>query len=156
MLASDIMRTSFATVKPEAPLLEALHLLLETNQRGLPVLNDDGTLVGIIAEGDFLHRRELGVNYPEGFWLEWLLGRQEGELARERTRGLRVEEVMSRHPVCVDENASIDAVVKEMDVYQISQVPVLRKRRVVGIVGRMQMLTALESCLREPGEASRE
>ncbi|MDI2077282.1 CBS domain-containing protein [Bradyrhizobium japonicum] len=45
MLASDIMRTSFATVKPEAPLLEALHLLLETNQRGLPVLNDDdGTL----------------------------------------------------------------------------------------------------------------
>ncbi|MCP1744133.1 CBS domain-containing protein [Bradyrhizobium japonicum] len=116
MLASDIMRTSFATVKPEAPLLEALHLLLETNQRGLPVLNDDGTLVGIIAEGDFLHRRELGVNYPEGFWLEWLLGRQEGELARERTRGLRVEEVMSRHPVCVDENASIDAVVKEMDV----------------------------------------
>jgi CBS domain-containing protein len=143
-------------VKPEAPLLEALHLLLETNQRGLPVLNVDGILVGIIAEGDFLHRRELGANYPEGFWLEWLLGWQEGELARERTRGLRVEEVMSRHPVCVDENATVDTVVKEMDVYQISQVPVLRKRRVVGIVGRMQMLMALESCLREPWEASRE
>ena len=92
MRASDIMRTSFATVKPEAPLLEALHLLLETNQRCLPVLDNEGALVGIIAEGDFLHRRELGVNYPEGFWLEWLPGRQEGELARERTRGLRVEE----------------------------------------------------------------
>jgi CBS domain-containing protein len=150
------MRTSFATVTPEAPLLEALHLLLETNQRGLPVLDDGGTLVGIIAEGDFLHRRELGVGCPEGFWLEWLLGRQEGELARERTRGLKVEEVMSRDPVCVDENATIDAVVKEMDIHQISQVLVLRNRQIVGIVGRVQMLTALESCLRKPGQASME
>lgn len=148
MRASDIMRTSFATVKPETPLLEALHLLLETNQRGLPVLDDEGTLVGIIAEGDFLHRRELGVNYPEGFWLEWLMGRQEGELARERTRGLTVGEVMSRHPVCVDADATIDAVVREMDTCQISQVLVLRNRQVVGIAGRIQMLTALEGCLR--------
>jgi CBS domain-containing protein len=42
---------------------------------------------------------------------------------------------MSRHPVCVDESATIDSVVKEMDIYQISQVPVLRNRQVVGIVG---------------------
>jgi len=152
MRASDIMRTSFATVKPETPLLEALHLLLETNQRGLPVLDDGGALVGIVAEGDFLHRRELGVSYPEGFWLEWLLGKQKGQLVSERTRGLRVDAVMSRHPVCVDENATIEAVVKEMDMHQISQVLVLHDRQAVGIVGRMQILTALESCLREPGK----
>ncbi|MCP3463354.1 CBS domain-containing protein [Bradyrhizobium sp. CCGUVB23] len=100
------MRTSFATVKPGAPLLDAIDLLLETNQRGLPVLDEAGTLVGIISEGDFVHRRELGVDYSEGFWLEWLLGRQEGQLARERMAGMRVETVMSRHPVCVDENAT--------------------------------------------------
>lgn len=156
MQASDIMRTSFATVKPETPLLEALDLLLETNQRGLPVLDDEEALAGIIAEGDFLHRHELGVNYPEGFWFEWLLGREEGQCVRERTRGLRVDAVMSRHPVCVDENATIEAIVKEMDTRQISQVLVLRNRRVVGIVGRIQMLTALESCLRGAGQALRE
>lgn len=122
MKAADIMRTWFATVKPSAPLLDAIHLLLEANQRGLPVVDDDGALVGIISEGDFLHRRELGVDYPEGFWFEWLLGRDEGQLARERTRGLRVDAVMSRHPVCVDESATIEEVVKQMDVCQISQV----------------------------------
>ena len=106
MKAADIMRTWFATVKPGAPLLDAIHLLLETNQRGLPVVDDEGALVGIISEGDFLHRRELGVDYPEGFWLEWLLGKDEGQFARERTRGLRVDDVMSRHPVCVDEGAT--------------------------------------------------
>ncbi|MCP3463377.1 CBS domain-containing protein [Bradyrhizobium sp. CCGUVB23] len=148
MKAAEIMRTWFAIVKPSAPLLDAIHLLLETNQRGLPVLDDEGTLVGIISEGDFLHRRELGVDYPEGFWLEWLLGKDEGQLARERTRGLRVDAVMSRHPVCVDENATIEAVVKEMDIYQISQVLVLRNKKLAGILGRTQMLVALEQHLR--------
>jgi CBS domain-containing protein len=148
MKAADIMRTWFATVKPGAPLLDAIHLLLETNQRGLPVVDDEGALVGIISEGDFLHRRELGVDYPEGFWLEWLLGKDEGQFARERTRGVRVDDVMSRHPICVDEGATIEEVVKQMDIYQISQVLVLRDSGLAGILGRTQMLVALEQRLR--------
>ena len=147
MLAADIMRTWFATVKPSAPLLDAIHLLLETNQRGLPVLDDTGTLLGIISEGDFLHRRELGVNCPEGFWLEWLLGREEGQLVRERSRALRVDAVMSRRPVCIDGNATIEEVVRKMDSHGISQVLVLRNGRLVGIIGRAQLLVALERSL---------
>src|SRR5260364_153205 len=74
MLATDVMRSSFATIKPTANVLDAVQLLLETDQRGLPVINDDGDLVGMISEGDFLHRDELGVNPPFGNWLESLLG----------------------------------------------------------------------------------
>ncbi|UGY12406.1 MULTISPECIES: CBS domain-containing protein [Bradyrhizobium] len=57
MFAMDVMRTSFATIKPEAHLLDAARLLLETGQRGLPVLDGTGSLAGVISEGDFLHRR---------------------------------------------------------------------------------------------------
>ena len=147
MLALDVMLTSFATIKPGAPLLDAVRLLLETGQRGLPVLDGSGALVGVISEGDFLHRRELGVHWPEGFWLEWLLSREEGRLVRERTRALSVDAVMSRKPVCVDECATVDEIVVEMDKHQISQVMVLRGMRVVGIVGRVQLITALERIL---------
>jgi CBS domain-containing protein len=111
MLATDVMRTWFATIKPNAPLLDAVHLLLETNQRGLPVIDDHGSLVGIISEGDFLHRQELGVTSPAGFLLEWLVGRAEGHLMRERTQGLRVDAVMTRDPVRVDETATVDDIV---------------------------------------------
>ncbi|WP_225162978.1 CBS domain-containing protein [Bradyrhizobium sp. BRP56] len=147
MFALDVMRTSFATIKPGAPLLDAVRLLLETGQRGLPVLDGSGALVGVISEGDFLHRRELGVHWPEGFWLEWLLSREEGRLVRERTRALSVDAVMSRKPVCVDECATVDEIVAEMDKHQILQVMVLRDTRVVGIVGRAQLLLALERIL---------
>ncbi len=150
MLAADVMRTWFATVKPNAPLLDAVRLLLETNQRGLPVIDDNGSLVGIISEGDFLHRRELGVTCSAGFLLEWLLGREKGQLVRERMQALRVDAVMTRNPVCVDETAAVDEVVGRMDDHQISQVLVVRNGRLVGIVGRMQLLAALERCLSRP------
>jgi CBS domain-containing protein len=58
MNVSHIMRRSFAAIKPEAALLEAAHLLVETNQRGLPVIDGEGALLGIISEGNFLHQVE--------------------------------------------------------------------------------------------------
>ncbi|MCA6105692.1 CBS domain-containing protein [Bradyrhizobium cenepequi] len=147
MLATDVMRTWFATIKPNAPLLDAVHLLLETNQRGLPVIDDRGSLVGIISEGDFLHRPELGVTGPAGFLLEWLVGRAEGHVMRERTQALRVDAVMTRNPVRVDETATVDDIVARMDAHQISQVLVVRGEKVLGLVGRTQLLLALERCL---------
>ena len=69
MNVSDVMRRSFATIRPDASLLDAAHLLLETNQRGLPVIDSEGTLVGVISEGDFLHRVELDIaRQPETGW----------------------------------------------------------------------------------------
>ena len=97
MNASDAMRRSFATIKPDAPLLDAAHLLIETNQRGLPVI-DDGALVGVISEGDFLHRTELDIR-PPGNWLKELLGIEEDTPARRRMRALLVREVMARDPI---------------------------------------------------------
>jgi CBS-domain-containing membrane protein len=77
MNVSDIMRRSFATIKPGAPLLDAARLLLETNQRGPPVIDREWTLVGVVSEGDFLHRTELDISPPPAIWLEDLLGLEE-------------------------------------------------------------------------------
>ena len=82
-----------------------------------------------------------------GFLLEWLLGREKSQLVRDRMQALQVDAVMTRNPVCVDETAAVDEVVGRMDDHQISQVLVVRNGRLVGIVGRMQLLAALERCL---------
>jgi CBS domain-containing protein len=50
MLATDVVRTWFATVRPNAPLLDAIRFFLETDQRGLPVIDDNGSLVGVISK----------------------------------------------------------------------------------------------------------
>jgi CBS domain-containing protein len=148
MLATDVMRTSFATIKPNCSVLSAVQLLLETDQRGLPVVNDDGTLVGMVSEGDFLHRDELGISPPTGNWLDSLLGVDEGP-ARARMRTLRVSALMSPVPITADVDASLDDIVAQMDIHHIAQVPVVSAGAVVGIVSRRELLAALAGLLRE-------
>jgi CBS domain-containing protein len=147
MLATETMRSSFATVKPTTALIDAARLLLQTNQRGLPVLDDDGRLVGIVSEGDLLHRDELGVRPPAGNWLDALLGIEEGGPARERMRALRVATIMTPEPAFVDEDATVDDLVAEMDRRCVAQVPVVCADRVIGIVSRLELVAALERCL---------
>jgi CBS domain-containing protein len=144
MLVTRIMRSSFATIRSSASLLEAVRLLLQTNQRGLPVLDKDGTLLGVISEGDLLHREELGVMPPAGNWLEELLGIEEGGPARERMRTLNVAKIMTRDPACVDEHATVSDVIAAMDRRRVAQVPVVCAGKVIGIVSRYELVAALE------------
>jgi CBS domain-containing protein len=125
-------------------LVEAVRLLLQTNQRGLPVLDKDGMLVGIVSEGDLLHRDELDVSAPPGNWLEELLEIEEGGPARERMRTLNVGAIMTKDPVCVDENATVNDVISVMDRRGVAQVPVVSAGKVVGIVSRFELIAALE------------
>jgi CBS domain-containing protein len=147
MNVSDVMRRSFATIKPDAPLMDAAHLLMETNQRGLPVVDREGTLVGVVSEGDFLHRTELEISPPPGNWLEELLGIEEDTPARRRMRARLVREVMTRHPACVDDEASLDEVVALMDARHVAQLPVVCGGSVVGVVSRVELLAAVANAL---------
>jgi CBS domain-containing protein len=150
MNVSDVMRRSFATTKPEASLLEAATVLLQTNQRGLPVIDKEGMLVGMISEGDFLHRVELDIAPPPGNWLQDILGIEEDTPARRRMRARLVRETMTPDPVCVDDETTVDEVVALMDSRHVAQLPVVCGATVVGIIGRLELLTAVAKALRPP------
>ncbi len=149
MNASDIMRRSIATVSPTSALLDAARLLLETNQRALPVL-DGGRLVGIISEGDFLHRVELGIEAPARGWLQSLFGAS-SRAYRARIGALQVALVMTKNPICIEEEASVDEAVAMMDQRGISQLPVTCGGILVGLISRTELLAAVERSLSESG-----
>ncbi len=128
-------------------LLDAAHFLMETNQRGLPVIDRQGSLVGVVSEGDFLHRAELDINPSPGNWLEELFGIEEGTPARRRMRARLVHEVMTQDPVCVDDEATLDEVVALMDARHIAQLPVVCGGSVVGVVSRVELLGAVARAL---------
>jgi CBS domain-containing protein len=148
------MRTSFETVTADTSLKNAVRLLLKTNQRGLPVLDNDGHLALIISEGDLLHRDELGVSPPAGNWIEAMLGVKEDGPARERVRALGVAVIMTPNPVCVDEDAAVDDVIAVMDQHKVAQVPVVCAGKVIGIVSRVELLAALKRNLSQDKRAA--
>jgi CBS domain-containing protein len=116
---------------------------------GLPVLDKEGELLGIVTEGDFLRRGELGTQRQRPKWLEFVLG--PGKLAAEyvHTSGRKVEEIMTPDPCTIREDDSLETVVETMERHHVKRLPVTRGGRMVGIVSRANLMHALASVTRD-------
>ena len=155
MKASDIMSSRVVSVVPEATVVDAIKLMLDNRISGLPVIDKAGALVGIITEGDFLRRAETGTERKRPRWLEILVGPNSLAGDYVRSHGRKVEEVMTREPITIEENVPLDEVVRIMERRRVKRLPVMRGDRVVGIVSRANLLHALASVGELPaGEAS--
>jgi len=143
MHAKDVMTTKVISVGPEDTILRAIRLMLQNKVSGLPVVDGSCLLVGIVTEGDFLRRAETGtVNRPPR-WIEFLMG--VGSLAAEyaETHGRKVREVMTSDVRSVTEGASLEEIVNLMERYHVKRVPVLRGRKIVGIISRANIVRAV-------------
>lgn len=149
MKAHDIMTWGVISVKADETVARAAQIMLENRVSGLPVVDAADKLVGIVTEGDFLRRSELGTQRRRPRWLEFFIG--PGRLAAEyvRNSGRKVGEIMTPDPYTVGENIPIDEIVKLMERQRIKRVPVVADRKVVGIVSRANLLHALASLSRE-------
>jgi CBS domain-containing protein len=106
MKAKDIMTSPVVTVEPDVAVLQAIRIMLQRRMSGLPVIDKEGRLVGIITEGDFLRRAETGTQRRRPRWLEFLVG--PGRLAQEyaRSHGRKVSEVMTSDPITIDDGCA--------------------------------------------------
>lgn len=149
MRAGDVMSSRVISIAPEATVLQAIELMLDNRISGLPVIDGTGALVGILTEGDFLRRTEMGTERKPARWLQLLVGpdRLAGDYVR--SHGRKVEEVMTRDPITVSEDTPLDEVVRIMERQRIKRLPVMRKETVVGIISRANLLHALASMSRD-------
>ena len=154
MKASDIMEKSVITVGSDAGVSEAVRVMLQHKISGLPVVDAKGELVGIVTEGDFLRRTETGTEVQRTRWLQLLAGT--GRLADEyvRSHGRKVAEVMTTDVAAVSEDTELSAIVGIMEKRRIKRVPVVRGRKVVGMVTRADVLRGFARTI--PGGAPAE
>jgi CBS domain-containing protein len=145
MQVRDVMTRNVITVRPDEAILTAVRLMLQHRISGLPVVDATGALVGIVSEGDFLRRGEIGTARRRPKWLEFLVG--PGRLADEyvHAAGRKVAEVMTPDPYTVGENDSLETVVELMERRRIKRLPVVRDGRIIGIVSRANLMHALAS-----------
>ena len=147
MFASDMMTAPVKSIHPDATIGEAIALLLSERVSGLPVTDEQGRLVGIVSEGDFLHRAEIGTARRRSRWIEFLLG--PGEIAESyvQSHGRKVGEVMTRDVVTVSEGTSLTDVVDVMEKHNVKRLPVVSGELLVGIITRSDLLRALSAAV---------
>jgi CBS domain-containing protein len=143
MKVSDVMTRRVISVTPEASIVEAIRLMTGNHISGLPVIDQEGKLVGMVSEGDFLRRAELETEHRRSVWFDAIFGPAQSATEFVHSHGLKVDDVMTREPAFVLEGSSLAEVVHLMETRRIKRLPVLRGARVVGIVSRANLLRAL-------------
>ena len=142
MLAKDIMTADVVTITPEASVEEIAKLLLARGISGVPVVDAEGALVGLVSEGDLI-RREGDAEHHSSWWLNLFAGPEEQARDYIKVHGRRAEEVMTREVVTVGEETPVGEIARLLEKRRIKRVPVVRDGRIVGIVSRANLLHGL-------------
>lgn len=144
---ADVMTHNPIVAKPEMPLQEAITILAEKRISGLPVVDEQGKLIGVISETDLMWR-ETGVTPPPYIMvLDSVIflqnpGRYEREL--HKVLGQTVKEVMSTDPITTTPDQFLSQAAKLMHDRQIHRLPVVDSQGlVIGILTRGDIIRAM-------------
>ncbi|WP_334453105.1 CBS domain-containing protein [Bradyrhizobium elkanii] len=113
-------------------MIDAIKTMLSHHISGLPVIDQDGALIGILSDGDFIRRVEVGTEKRRGRWLAMLAGTNQVALDFARQHGRKVSQIMSPDPITVEEDTSLEQVVQLMESHGVTRFPVMRDKKLVG------------------------
>jgi CBS domain-containing protein len=146
LTARDIMSREVITVTEESTVQE-LARILSTNQiSGVPVLNDKARLVGVVTESDLIFQNKK-VHIPtvitildSVFYLENpdKMGEEMKKMA-----GSKVKDILTRSPVTVTEETTLDEIATIMAEKNVHTLPVMNKDTLVGVIGKKDIIRTL-------------
>jgi len=141
--ASDIMTTEVITVKKDTSLKELAGILYNNHINGVPVVDDDGSLLGIICESDLIRKdQKLHIPTVVAIFDAVLYLERPSRIQKEfdRLSATTVEDLYTKDPVTVDEKTPIDDIATLMTEKKIYTIPVMDGDRLVGIIGKADLL----------------
>ena len=144
-IAEKIMTTDVITVSPNTEIAKAAKIMTEKQINGLPVV-DSGKLVGILCQSDLIAQQK---KFPIPSLFTFLDGyislTSEKHLEKEvqKIAAATVDQAMTPHPVTVSPSTPIEEIASLMVDRNFHTLPVLAEGKLVGIVGKEDLLKLL-------------
>jgi len=147
MKAKDLMSAPVITVAGDTSIRHACQIMMKHAVSGMPVVDDDGRVAGVITEGDLMDRLFAPTETPAP-----------ADLARDylTREGWKVADVMTRNVVAASEETSIAEIAALMVNRGIKRVLVMRDGQLVGIVSRADLLRAMLAGRKSPVRSDKE
>lgn len=143
MNVSEAMDHGVMAVRPDTSLVDAVRIMLANRVSGLPVLDENGALVGMVTEGDLLRRQEIGTGGAPAGWLKSLFQPSAAAADYVATHSRLVDGVMTRDPIYVTPDTKLTDAVNVMLSKHFKRLPVLENGALVGMLGRSDLLKQL-------------
>ncbi len=144
MQAADVMVGNVITVRSDTSIEKIAETLLANRISAVPVVDDSGAPLGIVSEGDLIHRVESDTERHRSWWLEILIGKE--SLAREfvKSHARKAADVMTRPVITIKADTRLGDIAALLDKHQIKRVPVVDDHgKLIGIVSRANLVQAL-------------
>jgi CBS-domain-containing membrane protein len=145
MKARDVMVFPVITVKPSSSVKEVATTLLERRISAVPVVDDQGKLVGIISEGDLMHRSEAGTERQRSWWLLGWTGDETLAAEYVKAHARKVADVMTRIVITATPETPLRDIAALLERNSIKRVPIVKDGQLVGIVSRANLIQAVAS-----------
>jgi CBS domain-containing protein len=143
MIARDVMSDGVMSVSADATVFEAAKLLVNAQVSAMPVVDEQGIMIGIVSEADLLER---GASAGQtGGLLRQFADDVASAGTYVRANARRVTDVMTKPVICVEEDTPLSEVARLMLDTGIKRVPVRRGQSVVGMVSRIDLVRAMIS-----------
>jgi CBS domain-containing protein len=145
MKARDVMVAPVITASPNASIKSVAETFVRHQISAVPVVDDKGKLVGIISEGDLLHRAEVGTERRRSWWLRAFMGPD--ALADEyvKAHARKVADAMTRRVITASPETPLQEIATLLEKHSIKRVPIVENGQLVGIVSRANLVQALAS-----------
>jgi CBS domain-containing protein len=137
MKAKDVMSRHVFTLSPGNSVAHAAQIMLDNAIGGLPVMDSEGALVGIVTEGDLVSRIELGHTVSSD------MSKPEACDDFVKSHGWCVGDVMTTPVVTVSEETTVEEIAQLFDTRKIKRVAVTRHGHLVGLVSRADLLEVI-------------
>jgi len=143
MKAADIMTRKVRTVTPDTLVQDVAGIMIKHKISGVPVVDAQNRVVGIVTEGDLMRRSEIGTERHRPWWLELLSDPDSSAADFIKSRGRKVADVMTRSVISVTPRTELREIADTMEKWNIKRVPVVSGGKLVGIASRYDLLRAL-------------
>jgi CBS domain-containing protein len=139
------MVSTVITVGPDASVQDVADLLVRNRISALPVVADNGELLGIVSEGDLINRPETETARRKSWWLDALASNETLAADYVKSHSRTVADVMTRDVITASPDTSVADLAALLEKNSIKRVPIIKDKRIVGIVSRANLLQGLAS-----------
>jgi CBS domain-containing protein len=144
--AAEIMTTAVITVGVETTVQELAGLLAEHRISGAPVVDEQGTLLGVVTENDLIDQKKK-LHIPTVITILdsviYLENPKKVEREMKKMAGSRVGDIFTREAVTVTEETPIEEIATIMAEQRVHTLPVLRGDKLVGVIGKRDIIKTL-------------